>query len=349
MKIELWGTYPPPIGGVSMHLYRLVHQLYRRGVPVLLRNFGKSCPKVPYVKTASHPSLEFVLLLLKRKRIIHLHSNRFSALFLLLIFGIRHRIGITLHNQNLVKEKSFVKRMVIKMFLRRASFVIMNDKDYCRRLCNAFGCGDTNFHILPAFLPPEDSEYLGLGDDVLKFRQQHSFLISANAYKLRYENGVDIYGFDLLIRLVQAIKNRGIDVGLVFCLPMIGNEAYYRQCLQEIEERGIFDNVLILKKEIPNGFEIWKLSDLFIRPTSTDIEGISVKEALYCGTPVIASDVCERPDAAVLFHNRDYDDLESKFFETYKHLGEISCSFRYDPDTVDRLLEIYDFKDSKGI
>lgn len=22
MKIEIWGTYPPPIGGVSIHIYR---------------------------------------------------------------------------------------------------------------------------------------------------------------------------------------------------------------------------------------------------------------------------------------------------------------------------------------
>lgn len=344
MKIELWGTYPPPIGGVSIHLYRLVHRLYRRGVPVLLRNFGESRPRIPYVKTVAHPGIEFLFLLLKKKRIIHLHSNRFSALLLLLVLGIRHKIGITLHNQNLIREKSFIKKMVIRMFFHRASFVIMNDKDYCCRLCDAFGCDGKNFHILPAFLPPEESEYLGLGEDVLKFRQQHSFLISANAYKLRYENEIDIYGLDLLIRLVHAIKSHGIDVGLVFCLPMIGDEAYYRKCLQDIEKSGISDNVLILQKEIPNGFEIWQISDLFIRPTYTDIEGISVKEALYGGTPVIASDVCERPEAAVLFRSRDYADLEAKFFETYNRLGEISRSFRYESDTVDRLLKIYGFE-----
>ena len=55
----------------------------------------------------------------------------------------------------------------------------------------------SNFHVLPAFLPPNKSEYLGLSEDILLFRKQHSFLLSANAYKLRYENGIDIYGFDL--------------------------------------------------------------------------------------------------------------------------------------------------------
>ena len=84
-----------------------------------------------------------------------------------------------------------------------------------------------------------------------------------------------------------------------------------------IEKMNIDDNILIVQREIPNGFEVWKLSDLFIRPTYTDIEGISVKEALYCGTPAIASDVCKRPSEAVLFKNRSYEDLEEKVLGFY--------------------------------
>ena len=30
-------------------------------------------------------------------------------------------------------------------------------------------------------------------------------------------NGIDIYGFDLLIQLVKSLKEKGINVGLVFC------------------------------------------------------------------------------------------------------------------------------------
>ena len=65
-------------------------------------------------------------------------------------------------------------------------------------------------------MPPTQSEYLGLSNEILLFRKQHSFLFSANAYKLRYENGIDIYGFDLLIQLVRSLKEKGINVGLVF-------------------------------------------------------------------------------------------------------------------------------------
>ena len=122
------------------------------------------------------------------------------------------------------------------------AFVILNDDNYSVKLCSYFRCSNDKFHILPAFLPPTQSEYLGLSNEILLFRKQHSFLFSANAYKLRYENGIDIYGFDLLIQLVRSLKEKGINVGLVFCLPMIGDMEYYQRCLSLIKEMNIDDN-----------------------------------------------------------------------------------------------------------
>ena len=65
---------------------------------------------------------------------------------------------------------------------------------------------------------------------------------------------------------MKSLKEKGINVGLVFCLPMIGDMEYYQKCLSSIKEMNIDDNILVVQREIPNGFEIWKLSDLFIRP-----------------------------------------------------------------------------------
>ena len=507
MKIEIWGTYPPPIGGVSIHIYRLIHSLHTIDSSVVLRNFGKQVSNISYVKHVSYPWMEFLLLPFRKKRIIHLHSNNIFAFALFLLFGGRHKVGVTLHNQNLIKKTSFIKKKIIQVFLRHAAFVVLNDDNYLLKLCSHFHCsrnnfhilpaflpptqaeyiglsedilffrkqhsfllsanayklryengidiygfdlliqlvkslkekginvglvfclpmiGDmeyyqkclssikemniddnilvvqrvfggrhkvgvtlhnqnlikktsfikkkiiqvflrhaafvvlnddnyllklcshfhcsrNNFHILPAFLPPTQAEYIGLSEDILFFRKQHSFLLSANAYKLRYENGIDIYGFDLLIQLVKSLKEKGINVGLVFCLPMIGDMEYYQKCLSSIKEMNIDDNILVVQREIPNGFEIWKLSDLFIRPTYTDIEGISVKEALFCGTPAVASDVCKRPSEAVLFKNRSYEDLEEKVLgfyngSNYSSEGGISIDNR----VPEQLLEIYE-------
>ena len=98
----------------------------------------------------------------------------------------------------------------------------------------------------------------------------------------------------------------------LFCLPQIGNEKYYDLMLSRIKEKNIEDDVRIIREQISNAFQVWELSDIFIRPTSTDMEGISVKEALDFHTVVIASDVCIRPKDTIIFRNRDFDDLYFK-------------------------------------
>lgn len=123
---------------------------------------------------------------------------------------------------------------------------------------------------------------------------------------------------------------------------MIGDMEYYQRCLSLIKEMNIDDNILVVQKEMPNGFEVWKLSDLFIRPTYTDIEGISVKEALYCGTPAIASDVCKRPSEAILFKNRNYEDLEEKVLAFYKNHNQSQIrNVSFVDSMVSQLWDIY--------
>ena len=63
MRIELWGTYPPPIGGVSIHIYRLIHYLHEKDASIILRNFGKTLPTFTYIKTLNNFWVEFVKLL----------------------------------------------------------------------------------------------------------------------------------------------------------------------------------------------------------------------------------------------------------------------------------------------
>lgn len=49
MKIELWGSYSPPIGGVSIHVMRLLHSLNKKRF-ILLRNFkGKPNTEYEYI------------------------------------------------------------------------------------------------------------------------------------------------------------------------------------------------------------------------------------------------------------------------------------------------------------
>lgn len=122
MKIEIWGTYPPPIGGVSIHIYRLIHSLHTIDSSIVLRNLGKHVPDIPYVKHVSYPWVEFLLLPFRKKRIIHLHSNNIFAFVLFILLGGRHKVGVTLHNQNLIRETSFIRTVTEPLLLYKVKY-----------------------------------------------------------------------------------------------------------------------------------------------------------------------------------------------------------------------------------
>jgi glycosyltransferase involved in cell wall biosynthesis len=57
-------------------------------------------------------------------------------------------------------------------------------------------------------------------------------------------------------------------------------------------------------------FEVLKMSNCFIRNTSTDGDSLSIKEALYIGLPVIATDCVSRPKGVKLINYNDISSLD---------------------------------------
>ena len=49
-----------------------------------------------------------------------------------------------------------------------------------------------------------------------------------------------------------------------------------------------------------------------VRPTNTDGDALSIREAMYFKISVIASDVTTRPENTIIFKNRDLDDFYIK-------------------------------------
>jgi glycosyltransferase involved in cell wall biosynthesis len=83
-------------------------------------------------------------------------------------------------------------------------------------------------------------------------------------------------------------------------------------------------------------------SDIFVRPTYSDADAVSVREALALGTPVVASDVVRRPEGTLCFKTGDAGDLAAKI----ESLVSESGALRHVPSQsaengIHRLLELY--------
>lgn len=77
----------------------------------------------------------------------------------------------------------------------------------------------------------------------------------------------------------------------------------------EVERLGLEDAVYF-NTETGVFLPVLAEATVFIRPTATDGDANSIREALSLGVPVIASDVVSRPKGCRLHENRNIDDLE---------------------------------------
>lgn len=85
------------------------------------------------------------------------------------------------------------------------------------------------------------------------------------------------------------------------------------------------------------------MCDMFIRPTNTDGDALSIREALTLKKPAIASNVCKRPEGTVLFENRNIDDLYSKtirMIDNYEKHKALIEDIKFEDNAV-KVLKVY--------
>jgi glycosyltransferase involved in cell wall biosynthesis len=181
-----------------------------------------------------------------------------------------------------------------------------------------------NSEIKHAFLPPpnddEDLIVKSYSNELLLFLKDHHPILIANAFQLSIYQNIDLYGLDLCVELIFYLKNKFNNVGLVFALSDENhNKPYFDNIKERLHQLNINNNFIFItgSKEI---WPLFKKVDLLVRPTYTDGDAVSIREALYFGCPVIASNSCERPHNTILFENRDLHDFSEKCLEilTYK-------------------------------
>jgi glycosyltransferase involved in cell wall biosynthesis len=85
------------------------------------------------------------------------------------------------------------------------------------------------------------------------------------------------------------------------------------------------------------------MCDLFIRPTNTDGDALSIREAISLKKPAIASDVCKRPEGTIFFKDRNIDDLYIKTTDTINNYEEYRAKIENIEfeDNTEKILEVY--------
>ena len=378
MEVNIIGPFPPPIGGISIHVLRLCQCLKKENINFKIFDdsglqdfaFARRCYHfLKRTKTNYSPvdnikinANDFNIINLKsfkklffhflfsnhpKARIIHYHTGSWkyrAALVLLNLINSKNKIILTIHSlRDEYANLSWKDKIYLKFSVKHAShFVVTNP--VIKEKITSWGALKERIDIIPAYLPPEENkrDFEEIPEDVWNFIQKHQPIISANAFMIRFYNGQDLYGTDMCIELCTRLKKDFTNIGFVFSLPNIGDYEYFKKMHTRIGENMIKDNFLFITKAY-QFYPILMKSDIFVRPTNTEGDSLSIRESLQFKVPVVASDVAERAEGTILFKNRDLDDFYEKVkdvLDNYdkhkKRLEEVVME-----DNAQKIMEIY--------
>lgn len=306
------GPAPTRIGGVSTHITRLAWLL-------------KDNYRFDYIDEARGKvegyyncrSIHFLTYLKKLKKadVVHIHS----AVFILRVFHIfmakflfRKRVCVSIHHD--LKVEGHIGST--KSFLSRCDCAVLDSQQIFDSVYERNA--KCSYKMMPAFLPPIEELEDELPEEIVawiqKVRSESSaILMCSSSSNINDYNGVDLYGNDMSIDSIRLLNER--NNGKTFYLLMIihrseNNPIRLKEYQDKIAKESI-EKILLITK--PASFvRIMKASDVVLRPTNTDGDSITIREALYYGKATVASDCSERPEGTYVFKTRDLQDYCNK-------------------------------------
>ncbi len=316
--VLLVGPIPPPFGGVSVHVRALREYLQDEGMRVgVVNHFGSGAAEPGVVGGLRRNPLRYLLLLPRqRASIIHYHHGRWSTLLATaIVAGTRTRAGAqtiaTIHGHEL--EPYLSSRVPFVAALTRWALAAFDElvavsAGIAARL-QEYGVAKP-VTVIPAYLPRRDGAGETLGAATQSFVDQAGRLIVVSAYRLQTgASGADLYGIHVAIELFAraGVACPGLALAcFVAQRPLNRREARTLDRLRlRIAELGVGDRVRVCFAEplLP----VFARPVLYLRPSETDGDAVSIREALAAGVVVVASDVVGRPEGTVV---RGLDDLD---------------------------------------
>lgn len=325
-KIAIIGPYPPPYGGISVHIERMLKSLPEKDI-----HFYNTAKTARYGK----PFYRFWIYLyvlyffIARYKIIHYHSTSKKIRFLLsLVSFFRRNVYFHLHGASFmdtIEETTFIAK-TIKSLIPYTNFIASNEKIFH----SMSALHPRSIFLYDAFIPPSFNQR-----DINAFATDvempnSPYIISMVGWFSLYKNE-DLYGFDITLEALDILVNKQhLDLLVIASVNGINDKLLYDNFIAKRASLNLTHNFKLIESTPKEIYPLFLYSHLFIRPTNTDGNSVSIKEALWFETPVIASNVVPRPSESELFENRNAEDLADKIMTMIKNQQFLSLQKKID-------------------
>jgi hypothetical protein len=314
--ISFWGAEAPPYGGMTIHIQRLTQYLQIKGWDIIQYNFNKEKRNKKYIVNVSNLLFWYLGLWFKQSPKIHyVISTRAKIRFLASLLTFRgKKVIIRVGGESFKNEINvggLSRLMNIWSLKYCSSFIGVND-EICQ-FVEKYSRQNKINHI-PGFIPPQliNQNIPNIITDFFKTNIL-KIVVTGQIFGIKEK---DIYGLFHFIDSLHILKKENFKFKSIIVLYG-SSMPNFNVNLQRLES---YISKLMLNNEVliyVNNDELWpiiNLSDVFIRPSITDGDANSIREALFLGKSVIASDCVNRPNQCVLYNSLNSIDLAFKIY-----------------------------------
>lgn len=333
-KLTIIGGYPPPYGGVSVHIQRLAEIAAAEFDVEIIDLYSDAKDKSPNVRCcgAKKPFNLFRamnFLFSAGSDLVHFHVSamgNFTVAGYPMLWSLRSRTQkiITIHSGSFAEQyqrSSAWQKKIFAHLLKKFDHVITVNGDQ-QKLLESMGISPGKISVIPAFLPPIVTKAPAIGIQVEELRKKSERLVLVSGYALRY------YGFDVVLDAIDAIEASAGKPGVIFVFYNKYDYAY----VAELEKRLVAGyNFRIYKDMSPEEFSyLLSLADIYVRATDRDGDAVALREAAYFGKQLIASDCVDRPTGVLLFETMTPRSLQEALAKalTNTEIGLVNFDFQ---------------------
>lgn len=270
------------VGGVTIHVERLAEWLKKDNCSFTICDYKRESMWCQFCK-------------IWESEVLHIHVSHPMLRLFYVLLGVllRKKTILTIHGDlgRFSAWKNWLDRMAVTLSFTP---IAINQRSFEKAQR-----WNRRAVLMTAFIPPLDDGFLPktVFKKIEALKTAGAKVFVTNASAMNYDRkGNEIYGIKFLIDFLKNGKCH-----LFVSDPSGDYSRFFRNA--DIE------NVDFITEQ-HSFYALIKQSDIVVRATSTDGDSLSVREALYAGKPVVATDCVDRPSGTILFKYNDRQSFE---------------------------------------
>lgn len=340
MRVLQLGPYPPPHGGVQTNLVAIRRFLRERQIPCSVINITRHRKTDADEIYYPHSALDLLRLLFRlRYDVIHLHIGGMLTTRLLGLAYVCSAIPgtksvLTFHSGGYPSsaEGRAAGPYSLAAFVFRHLDGLIAVNQQIMSFFHKLGVPQSRARLIYPYALLEQDIAASLSEPLeLFFAQHHPVLISVGLLEPEYD-------LHLQIDVLESLRLSFPQAGLL----IIGSGSMDGELRQAIQSKAYAPHIF-LSGDLPHDITMLAIrrSDVMLRTTLYDGDAVSVRESLFLGTPVIATDNEMRPKGVRLIPRSDLEALRQEVTNLLGQPKSVCQSRNPDESNLQAVLDFY--------